>query len=401
MEQQGPSTAARRMLDSPHDVAVRPRRNCLTTAGFTLHLFTHSSRIYPVNPVHPVVFDPVHLTLFIPDLLPPSGAESAMADSGSVLRRMLGRGQRRRFPAIAAEAWLCQAFEVEQREDWPVAALTAAVDGLVVENEWWLRADPVHLQLQRHGTRVMAAPAITLNEEESVALSTALNAHFGADGITVAAPHTARWYIRQDAATGLTAPLPSTVAGRALPGTPFSGSHASHWHRVLTEAQMVLHEHPLNQAREARGLPVINSLLLWGGGRKPAVPGRHFSQIWSNDPLATALAVQSGADSHEAPGSAALWFGKRPKPDAQHLMTLDRAHHASRYEGPEAWLKAINHLEELWFGPLWGALDGPLQELVIVATGPEGCLRCTLRRADKMKIWRRPLTWTTVMSGSA
>ncbi len=333
----------------------------------------------------------MHLTLFIPDLLPAQGGESLLKGNLPVLRRMLGRGERQRFPAIDAEIWLCQAFEVEQREDWPVAALTATVDGLDTATDSWLRADPVFLQLQRNGTRVMAAPALSLNDEESAALVAALNAHFSADGITLLAPHATRWYIRESASAGIAAPMLSATAGRSMPA--FSGSRASHWHRMLTEAQMVLHEHPVNQAREARGLPVINSLLLWGGGRKPAVPGRHFSRVWSDDPLATALAVQSAADAGGTPASAALWFGNRPDPAGRHLITIDRVHHAARYAGPEAWLKALKSMEELWFGPLWRALDGPLQELVIVATGPELCLRCTLRRADKMKFWRRAPDW--------
>ncbi len=345
----------------------------------------------------------MHLTLFIPDLLPPAGMEAAITDGNTapVLRRMFGRGELQRFPAIDAEIWLCQAFEVEQREDWPVASLTAAVDGIDIGSDYWLRADPVFLQLQRHGTRVLAAPTLSLSEEETAALTASLNAHFSSDGIALTAPHATRWYIRQTESTGITAPTLGATAGRSLPPTPLTGSRASHWHRILTEAQMVLHEHPVNQAREARGLPVVNSLLLWGGGRKPTVPGRHFTDVWSDDPLATALAVQSGAEFHAAPSSAALWFGTRPKSGGRHLITIDRAHLALRYGGPDAWLKAVNTLEETWFGALWGALAGPLKELVIVAGGADGCLRCTLCSGDTMKFWRRPLTWAAISNSNS
>lgn len=345
----------------------------------------------------------MHLTLFIPDLLPPGNADSAIASDNAapLLRHMLGRGALQRFPAIDAEVWLCQAFEVEPREDWPVAALTAEVDGIDIGTDCWLRADPVFLQLQRHGTRVLAAPALTLSNEETTALVAALNTHFSSDGITLTAPHPTRWYIRQSEPPGITAPTLGAVAGRSLPSAPFNGPRASHWHRVLTEAQMVLHEHPVNQARETRGLPAVNSLLLWGGGHKPAVPGRHFPEIWSDDPLATALAVQSGAEIRAAPTGAALWFGARPKPGSRHLITLDRVHHAARYGSIDAWLRAIEALDELWFGPLWGALGTTLQELVIVATGPDLCLRSTLRPADKMKFWKRTPRWATLTGSGA
>lgn len=350
----------------------------------------------------------MHLTLFIPDLLPPPGAETLMAgkdpvpDHAPVLRRIFGCGELLRFPAIDAEVWLCQAFEVEQREDWPVAALTAAVDGLPAETGWWLRADPVHLQLQRNHTRLLAAPALTLDARESAELAAALNAHFSGEGLELLAPHPARWYFRQDENPGLTAPVPGALAGRPLPRNPLTGSRASYWHRVQTEAQMLLHEHPVNQAREARGLPTANSLLLWGGGHKPAVPGRHFSQLWSNDALAIALALQAGAEHQEAPASAALWLGQRPDTAGRHLLILDRAHLAARYEGPEAWLRALSILDERWFSPLYGILGHRgLDELVVVATGPELCLRCTLRPVDKLKFWRRPPSWPDLMRQDA
>lgn len=340
----------------------------------------------------------MHLTLFIPDLLPPDARYIAGGGPAApALRRLLGRGDTQHFPAIDAEVWLCQAFEVEQREDWPVAALTAAVDGLDTGSDWWLRADPVYLQMQRNSAMTLAAPALTLSDAEAAALTASLNAHFSADNITITAAHPTRWYIRQPESAACAGPVLSAAAGRPLPRMAGGGAHASHWHRVLTEAQMVLHEHPVNQAREARRLPVVNSLLLWGGGRKPAVPGRHFSHVWSDDTLAAALAAQSDADCAAAPANAASWLARKPDAGGCHLITLDRAHHAARYGEPDDWAKAVSMLDELWFAPLWTALDGRvLAELALVITGPAQCLRCTLRPGDKLKFWKRALPWTAI-----
>jgi len=342
---------------------------------------------------------PVHLTLFIPDLLPSRGlvSEPEIDGAAPALRRIFSHGSIESFPAVEAEAWLCQAFEVERRADWPVAALTAAVDGYATENGWWLRADPLHLQLHRSGSRTIAAPALTLEAAEATALIEALNTHFAGTGITFLARDPARWYVRQDQSVDLTAPLLSSVAGRQLPQAILSGTASSHWHRILTEAQMVMHDHPVNSNRESRGLPSINSVLFWGGGLKPAVPGRHFTDIWTDDVLATALAVHSGADCTAAPASLALWSGSRPDPQGQHLITLNRMHHSTRYSGPEAWLKTMGLLDESWFAPLWALLGGPLQELVVVATGAEHCLRCTLRPKDRLKFWRRTPNWTGLL----
>ena len=337
----------------------------------------------------------MRLTLLIPDLLPPPGAERIVARSAPFLRRMCGRGIVQHFPVIDTETWLCQAFEVEKQQDWPVAPLTALLDGLPAESGAWLRADPVHLQVQRSRTLVLAAPALDITGAEAESLLATLNQHFAGDGIRLEAAHPARWHLSHPEAGDVTAPTLSAVAGRPLPRVQSQGR----WHRWLTECQMLLHEHPVNVAREQRGAPPVNSLLLWGGGARPAVPGRHFTHVWSANPLATALAVQCSAEYGEAPGTAAAWLAARSGTNtaaAHHLVTLEQAHHAARYEGPDPWMQTISAMEDGWFAPLWAALSNSLTALDIVATNPEQCLRITLRPSDRMKFWRRTPDWSTL-----
>lgn len=332
----------------------------------------------------------LQLTLLIPDLLPPHGAEAYAGDAAPALRRMLGRGKLQRFPAIDCEAWLCQAFEVERQNDWPVAALTAAIDGLPAEHGVWLRADPVHLQLQRDRTLVLAAPALPVSSDEAAALAEALNRHFAVEGLQFLAPHPSRWYLQQEEAPIHDSPPLSAVAGKPLP----RNRGTDRWHRLLTEMQMLLHAHPVNAAREQRGIPVINSLLLWGAGRKPAVPGRHYSHVWSNDPLACALAVLGGAESAAEPAGFPDWLQSAAGGgEGRHLVMLDQAHAAARYSGPEAWLGAVAALEESWFAPLWQCPGSTLDLIEIVAINPEHCLRLRLRPADRLKFWRGASSW--------
>lgn len=339
---------------------------------------------------------PMHLTLFIPDLLPAPGMQTD-AGSAPVLRRILGRGKMRHCPANSAEAWLCSAFEVEKQHDWPVAPLTAAIDRIAADTGTLLRADPVHLQLQRSQTFVLAAPALQIESDEARVLATALNEHFATEGFTFHAPHPARWYlsIKSDTAPDtppLISPALSALAGRPLPGEPLSGA----WHRRLTEIQMLLHAHPVNAAREARGAPVINSVLLWGGGRMPAVPGRHYTHVWTNDALATALAAAGNAACAPAPGNASAWLASLSRAHnaaASHLVTCESAHFSSRYGGEQAWQQVINALENDWFTPLWSALRTSLASLDIVTTGPAQCLQFSVRATDRYRFWRGRPDW--------
>ena len=57
------------------------------------------------------------------------------------------------------------------------------------------------------------------------------------------------------------------------------------WHSILNEIQMVLHEHPVNEAREGRGEPPVNSVWLWGAGPMPGDVDAPFQSVSANDPI--------------------------------------------------------------------------------------------------------------------
>lgn len=333
----------------------------------------------------------MHLTLFIPDLLPAPGLLPS-AGTAPVLRRLFGRAHPRRSAATGSEAWLCRTFGVDQQQHWPVAPLTAALDGLDAGSGLWLRADPVHLQLQRGRTLVIAAPALSIDHGESAALTATLNRHFAADGLVFHALQPSRWHLGTGDLPDDDALTLDSLAGRPLPRAQWRGT----WHRRLTEIQMLLHDHPVNQAREARGVPVINSLLLWGGGCKPAVSACPYTRVWSGDPLAGALALAARISCVPAPGSADAWLAALQddsNPAARHLLTLESVHHAARYSGLEAWQQAVTAVDIDWIAPLCRALRHALTTLEIVATGPAQTLQVTARGADRFRFWRRTPAW--------
>src|SRR5688572_12740058 len=74
---------------------------------------------------------PMQCTLLIPHLFWPRVTADAIERGLELpqLRKLLGRAQLERHSAITPEAWLCQAFEVERQQDWPIAPLTLALDG--------------------------------------------------------------------------------------------------------------------------------------------------------------------------------------------------------------------------------------------------------------------------------
>jgi hypothetical protein len=59
-------------------------------------------------------------------------------------------------------------------------------------------------------------------------------------------------------------------------------------------AQILLHQHPVNQARGERGLPPVNSLWFWGGGTLPAHVRTSLATVIGDDVLLGALAGRAG-----------------------------------------------------------------------------------------------------------
>ena len=335
-------------------------------------------------------------TLLIPHLFWPRGQADAVARGLELpaFTQLLARASAERGSALTPEAWLCQAFEVERQQDWPIAPLTLALDQGAAEDAYWLRADPVHLRITRDRLQLVDASLFDVVGEDAQALVDTLNNHFNQVGIEFHAPHPKRWYVKLPCVPELVTHSISEAAGQDLQPHLPRGGDALAWHRIFNEAQMLLHEHPVNEQRQVRGEPAINSVWFWGGGTRCAVRGRHFDAAWSDDAAAIALAAAAGAHAAAVPANAGNWLKEAaPSKGASdsHLVVLDATAGAVSYQDSAAWRTALENLESHWFAPLRAALrNGALAELTLVALGDAGSLRFTIRPSDLRKFWRRP-----------
>ncbi len=329
----------------------------------------------------------MHVTLLVPDLFwPRDDGEAPYRElelpSATLL---LARAHGRRFPALGLEAWLCQAFEVERQHDWPIAPLTLAFDGGDAADGYWMRADPVHLLAHRDRLTLLDPGVVKPLAEDAAELIALLNRHFAGDGLAFHAPHPARWYMRAPGTPRLATRELSQAAGRDVAGAMPTGEDSLRWRRVLTEIQMLFHEHAVNQRREARGELPINSVWLWGGGRRPDVPGQHFTHVAAANHLAQALAGRVGAEV--ATGM------KLPADRSARVLAIAEIPSA-RYGDDLPWRQGLAAVESTYFAPLVAGLrDGTVAEAAVIALHARACLRFEVRRADLLKFWRgrRPL----------
>ncbi|QNM94865.1 hypothetical protein [Chitinimonas koreensis] len=187
------------------------------------------------------------------------------------LASLLGRAERAAQPGRPAERWLRERFGAAEVS---AAALTLAVDAPDAPAGHWLRADPVHLRPDRDRALLFDASAFDLDAGEAAQLVAGLNALYAADGLHFLAATPTRWYLRlAEPAAIATTPLAEAAGHDIRPCLP-AGPDALRWHRLLNEIQMYLYSHPVNDAREARGLLPVNSVWPWAKApRQAAWPG--------------------------------------------------------------------------------------------------------------------------------
>ncbi|MGQ0526160.1 MAG: phosphoglycerate mutase [Betaproteobacteria bacterium] len=312
------------------------------------------------------------------------------------LETLCARATHHAFPPIGWEAWLCQAFEVERQRDWPIAPITLTQDGGDPQDAYWMRADPVHLRAHRHQLLLADSSAFDISQGEADILTQALNAHFDSEAFRFRAPSPERWYLRLDSLPQIGTTMLDDVAGTSIDPCLPKGPDALHWHRIMNEIQMLFHENPVNEAREARGELPINGVWLWGGGRSTAVRGRHFSNVTSDEPLASALAERADIPTAVLPADGRTWLdaGHDAERGPSALVVLNSLTAPARRGDVNGWRNALAELETRWIAPLLAALKkGRFQELVLVAPGNSGCARFELTRSQLFRFWRarRPL----------
>jgi hypothetical protein len=339
----------------------------------------------------------MHCHLLIPGLFPPFRPETrnALRDlSLPALATLLARGSQKPFPDDSMDAWLCRTFGVEKQRDWPVAAFTLLAEDGDPGNDFWLQAEPVHLQLQRDRLVLADAGNLNITQEEANSLTASLNEHFSDEGLSFLPSQPGRWHLRLS-------PPPShlktysleTAIGRNIRNILPSGPDGKRWHSILNETQMLLHRHPVNETREQRGLPPVNSIWPWGGGVLPTNPTSHFVHICSDNALARGLAVATDTSCANVPDTATEWL-QTNQAVSHHLVVLDALRNFALHGDVHRWRETLLSLEKDWFGPLRQALSrDKISRLTLYAFDSGQARSFSASRSDLWKIWlrRKPL----------
>jgi hypothetical protein len=325
----------------------------------------------------------MHCELLIPGLFATPPATRLPA-----LELLLARARCTGGASQHVETWLRDAFGLGEQA-LPAGALTLLATGADAGSECWSRADPVDLRLMRDRVILVPGAALHVKGEEAQALCNSLNQHF-AGRMEVRVVDAQRWVARFPQDVEIQAECPLELAGRDVAlGRP-AGAGASFSHQIMNEAQMVLHSHEVNAAREARGEPAVNSVWLWGAGRSPKIESDRWHSVNADDPLALGLARAAGMRHRPLPPSAQGFLDRMPE-EGRHLIVLDQLRIPLALGASGEYQDAIAALERDWCAPMLQALrDARVGMLTVHVPDAAECATYEAVRGDLRRFWRRP-----------
>ena len=328
---------------------------------------------------------PMHLTLFVPDLLwpDPEHRQAFEFDHSDDLARFLCLANHTRSPLKPTASW-----ESVLAETFGLSAEAIALGALRLIGEsdtndatpygrTLVCADPVNLDFIQQALVLSRPDAVPLSIEDAKALIASLNEEFADEGRFFYGHSTNHWYYAPNSGDQ---DLPNLAACSRLLGRRIDadesrlllGSSGLRW---LNRIQMCLNGHPVNEARQMQGLISINSVWPWGAGLL-ANNAQHsaslFDQGVGNNALLRGLCALTGTRHivESTPSSG--------------LLLNTRLSDAVAQDDLSAWKNSVAELTQTHIAPALDALaKGKLKRLTLIATDAHQTHYWTLEASHK------------------
>lgn len=352
------------------------------------------------------------LHFLLPFALPPADvAPHLPASDHPALDRLVARArvEARRTGddfqrTLPHERWLARQFgasDPAETDAAPLAPYMLGADGGEPGDATWACVQPVHVQIARDHLVLIDPASLELADDDAAQLLAVARPLIEELDVALQAPHPARWYLSSPRLATLAGAAPLRASGRNieiwLPHEATTGERSRLWMKLQNEVQMAWFQHPVNEAREARGLPSVNSIWFHAqGARRPVASP--FAQVLSAAPATLGLARAAGAPYAAPPAG----FDALPAPSGATLVELDTLTRPYIEQDWAQWHAALTALERDWFAPALAALTaGRLDVLAFTLGGDVGDLTLRVTRGDLRKFWRRRAFTSLFESDSA
>lgn len=261
----------------------------------------------------------------------------------TALMTLLAKHQHQSVPVSGFERSVLHCFGMDVATRLPWAALRHQFESTGVHEHPLLCADPVFMRSGIDSVTLDLQPP-ELDDENTTALLATLNQHLAQDGLVLKALHPQRWYLyrldeRFQHDLPLTTPPDETGTGNIFPHLPQSPD--KYWMQLFNEIQMLLHTHPLNQARENKGLVPVNGLWFWGEGDADVSALKPVTGVYGGG-----ISGQVIAQAAQTTWSADMTALLQNMPDSgDTVVILDQLRLAALSDQPQHWQAALSALE--------------------------------------------------------
>lgn len=286
--------------------------------------------------------------------------------------------------------------------DLPTAALTMCAQPGFDEHMYYMHAAPVHLQADMDHAVLTPATDISITDADAAALCGSLNQHFEQDGLHINRLSKEQWIIGTDEEMRITTTSLSDAVGRNINFLLPQGDDSGKWKKILTEAQMLMYSHEVNEWREEKGLMSINSLWFYGAGRLPLKhPPSSREQslrttevdaseikdcsLCSNDVMFKGLAEYTGCEYLDCSSVEEYIKHLDETGVSKNILHLTALGHAVNYTDVTIWSRALEKLLEQWIYPLMSYTNKHKTSFSLYPCNGRGY---RFSSSDRWKIWR-------------
>lgn|SRR5690625_1164336 len=200
------------------------------------------------------------------------------------------RGQSFRHDSLehrcnATEHYLLRQAGFEAQPNQPLGAGMALIlalrEGFGQEinenNDFWI-AELIHLAPGREGASLIPARLLNITAEESTALLESLKGYITDTPFKHIPLSPTHWIVQSSERLPIHTATTELVFETTVQDWWDTSTDGRAWRQWANEVQMIWFQHPVNQQRQSKGLPVINGLWLMGGAKLKQLT--HSSLPW-------------------------------------------------------------------------------------------------------------------------
>lgn len=326
-------------MNNPVQSSQSAGRTSSPTSGQT---FGQAQARTPEQSLEQVAQEPV-CTFIVPGL---NEGLTTTAQIPPGIARLLARATKVSTPHAGYEdALLCALGHPPlTRAELPAAQCTYIADFNESAATGCVRADPVYLRADRDHARLMPPESLSITSAEADALCDTLNAHFEEDGLRFFVGKKNRWYVVASeppySHTLLDAAPMNQAAGRDVAHFLPHGKASARWRGLANEVQMLLYNHPVNQARDQQGMPPVNALWFWGAGVFSPPQQRKVRRVFTDTAFGVGLARLSGLTAYPLQDTQAFLSSAQPSTIGQGIVIVDTGMLESLLIGDNAGVSA-------------------------------------------------------------